>query len=211
MRIVATSDTHFVFTPDRIPDGDVFVLAGDFMYYGSPDEWRSRLDSIAALPHKHKLIVPGNHDYYCQHYRGIARSSLRREAKATLLDDLAPEITIDSVRFLGVPFVEGLPGWAYNVEPEWLLNWTYEFRTPDIMISHSPPYNILDAAGPKQNYGSLALNRFVYRREEMPKHWFCGHVHESYGSTLINDCAFHNVAMCDADYQQVNAPTVIDL
>lgn len=39
MRIVATSDTHFVPVQGWIPDGDVFVHAGDLMQDGYPSEW----------------------------------------------------------------------------------------------------------------------------------------------------------------------------
>ena len=37
-RIVATSDTHFPFSGDLIPDGDILIHAGDLMYYGDPGE-----------------------------------------------------------------------------------------------------------------------------------------------------------------------------
>jgi predicted phosphodiesterase len=62
MRLVATSDTHFDFPPEFVPDGDVFLHCGDLMYTGYPDEWKGRVESLAALPHKLKILVPGNHD-----------------------------------------------------------------------------------------------------------------------------------------------------
>lgn len=211
MRIVATSDTHFPFDASKIPDGDVFILAGDLMYYGDPAEWHPRLECLAALPHKHKIYVPGNHDYYARGYRGIARSSLRREAKTILLDDMDPSISIDGIEFYGLPFVTGLRGWAYNVEEEWLEQYMANIEAPHVLISHSPPYKIRDKVGQLQHYGALTYNRWFYAQDIKPDHWICGHIHESYGSEKIEGCQFHNVAMCDEKYEQVNPPIVIDL
>ena len=78
MRLVVTSDTHFNFPPDFVPDGDVFLHCGDLMYTGYPDEWAGRVASLAALPHKQKIIVPGNHDLHISNYAGPALQDLRR-------------------------------------------------------------------------------------------------------------------------------------
>lgn len=218
-RIVATSDTHFPFSNNLIPDGDILIHAGDLMYYGDPGEWNSRLESFAALPHKTKLYVPGNHDYYPFHYRGIARSTLRREGGRTLLDDGTDgvrKLTKDSgLHILAIPYVTGLNGWAYNVEEEWLEGWLRRVDMsatvyPDIVVSHSPPFRIRDAVG-KNNYGSTALNKWFYSLAKKPKLWICGHIHESYGIEEIEGCTFANVAMCNEQYEQANPAMVFDL
>ena len=73
MRIVATSDTHYppfvrrldmmlntVWDPTiPIPDGDVFIHAGDLMRMGYPDEWGPAVEWLARLPHKHKSVCIG--------------------------------------------------------------------------------------------------------------------------------------------------------
>lgn len=214
MKIVATSDTHFPFDPKAVPDGDVFVLAGDLMNEGTPAEWHPRLECLAALPHKHKLFVPGNHDYYTEHFRGLARSQLRREAGVTMVDERDPWISIQGVRFLCLPFVTGLPGWARNVEEEWLYRWleqATENDTPHVVVSHAPPYRILDACG-AENYGALAYNKWLHEESEAdPDVWICGHVHESYGRTRVGATDFYNVCMCNEQYKQVNPPMVIEL
>ena len=56
MKTVFTSDTHFNFTPDQIPDGDVFIHAGDFMLSGYIDEWHQRLECLKALSHELKIL-----------------------------------------------------------------------------------------------------------------------------------------------------------
>lgn len=219
-RIVATSDTHFGFSPDQIPDGDVFIHAGDLMYTGAPNEWTSRLESLRALPHKRKIFVPGNHDYHIQNYQGISTAELRR-AGVELVGLNQPLVDVEGHRLLGVPYVTGLPGWAFNVEEEWLyehLCRATENDRPDIVVSHAPMYGTLDAVHPEEgtfskqiHVGGLATNRWFNGLEEKPKVWIHGHIHESYGRTTVDGCTFYNVALCDRDYEQTNKAAVIDL
>ena len=217
MRIVATSDTHFPFNRDLIPDGDVLLHAGDLMYYGDPGEWVPRLESMEDQPHKSKIYVPGNHDYYPFHYRGIARSTMRREANTVLNDGYDGVISLgkgSGINMLAIPYVTGLPGWAYNVEEDWLEGWlrriSMSFFDPTVVVSHSPPWRIRDACG-KENFGSTAMNKWFYGLKHKPKLWICGHIHDSYGQEEIEGCTFANVAMCDEKYKQVNPAMVFDL
>lgn len=64
IRIVCMSDTHSL-TPHikfNIPDGDVFIHAGDFTKCGKLDEVMEFNNWIGTLPHKHKLVIAGNHE-----------------------------------------------------------------------------------------------------------------------------------------------------
>lgn len=226
MKIVATADTHFVFpiSPEGeypgVPEADLLIHAGDLMYSGYPDEWYPRLGALAAMPHKTKLLVPGNHDFHLQNYTGIARAELRNRANCRLLDTRTPYLEIDGVTVFGIPGVERLRDWAYNWEPQDLERWlelAYD-KPADIIVSHQPPYLILDAVHPegkrtkdRKHVGSRALRRWFNRLERKPAYWFFGHIHESYGQTVVDGCRFYNVAMCDREYKQVNPPVVIEV
>ncbi|KAL1456244.1 hypothetical protein WDU94_000989 [Cyamophila willieti] len=64
VRVVCMSDTHSL-TPHikfPIPDGDVFIHAGDFTRCGGEDEVTEFNTWIGNLPHKHKLVIAGNHE-----------------------------------------------------------------------------------------------------------------------------------------------------
>lgn len=226
MRIIATSDTHFPFTMEQFPilgEGDVLIHAGDLMYEGYESEWKPVKDSLAALPQKNKYLIPGNHDFHIHNYEGVACAQLRKDAKVQVTGTRARPIRElpNGMKMLGIPYVTGLPGWAYNVAEEWLINYLREVTQGekiDVVVSHSPPYRILDAAFPDEpdekkagHYGSLALNKWFYEMERKPLVWIVGHIHESYGSKVVDGCHFYNVAMCDRDYKQVNEPTVINL
>lgn len=216
MKLVMTSDTHYPFTEDMIPSGDVFLHAGDLMYTGYPDEWYQRLDSLRALEHKNKIFVPGNHDFHVQNYRGVARSELRK-AGVFCLDgnDICAEV--NGLIVYGIPYVTGLRGWAYAKTEkeleEWLNRATHGMPDPDIVISHQPPFMIRDAVFPErtnkyaqEHVGSVALNRWFHSMKKKPKVWVCGHIHESYGQENIDGTEFFNAAMCDRNYEQNNKP-----
>ncbi|TQN69700.1 putative rhamnogalacturonate lyase C [Colletotrichum shisoi] len=58
--VVCISDTHN-FQP-RLPPGDILVHAGDLTASGTRGELRRALDWLKAQPHRHKIVVAGNHD-----------------------------------------------------------------------------------------------------------------------------------------------------
>lgn len=61
IRVVCLSDTHEA-KPSEIPAGDLLIFAGDACNDGSAGAIQAQLDWLAALPHKHKVFVSGNHD-----------------------------------------------------------------------------------------------------------------------------------------------------
>ena len=60
------SDTHSCVEkgqlPFDIPDGDVFLHAGDFTDYGEVHKVKEFNEWLGKLPHRHKIVVAGNHD-----------------------------------------------------------------------------------------------------------------------------------------------------
>ncbi|XP_039289427.1 UPF0046 protein C25E10.12 [Nilaparvata lugens] len=64
VRVVCMSDTHSL-TPHikfDIPEGDIFIHAGDFTRCGGHEEVVDFNNWIGQLPHKHKLVIAGNHE-----------------------------------------------------------------------------------------------------------------------------------------------------
>ncbi|XP_076047163.1 UPF0046 protein T07D4.2 [Oratosquilla oratoria] len=64
LRFVCMSDTHSLTShlQMEIPDGDVFIHAGDFTRCGNTAEVEEFNSWIGSLPHKHKIIIAGNHE-----------------------------------------------------------------------------------------------------------------------------------------------------
>lgn len=63
IRIICISDTHNNL-PSQIPDGDLLIHCGDLTNNGTLSEIQVELDWLASLPHKHKIVIAGNHDSY---------------------------------------------------------------------------------------------------------------------------------------------------
>jgi Calcineurin-like phosphoesterase len=64
IRIVVMSDTHALTRHLKfdVPDGDIFIHAGDFSACGSLSEIQEFNEWLGELPHKHKLVIAGNHE-----------------------------------------------------------------------------------------------------------------------------------------------------
>jgi calcineurin-like phosphoesterase family protein len=216
MRLVATSDTHSPVDPKKIPDGDVFVHAGDIMTTGYLDEWRWAVEWLAALPHKVKLFVPGNHDFHMQVYPGPALQDMRR-AGVTVVglpgnNDYTSCLLPNGKRLLGLPQVTNLPRWAFSSTEAELAD--YLSKLPDykydIVVSHAPVYGYLDVSG---RTGTSVGNRVYpnFLADKKPELWIHGHIHEGYGHVKVDGCDIYNVAMSDRKSRHANAPIVLDI
>ena len=64
IRVVCIADTHTLRPSISLPDGDLLIHAGDLTNTGTPDSIQEQIDWISALPHKHKVVIAGNHDTY---------------------------------------------------------------------------------------------------------------------------------------------------
>lgn len=63
IRVVCISDTHTLQWP-TVPDGDLLIHAGDLANDGSVREIQAAVNWLRSLPHKHKVVIGGNHDGY---------------------------------------------------------------------------------------------------------------------------------------------------
>ena len=62
--IVCLSDTHGLHRDVSVPPGDILVHAGHFTGSNTdPDGLRDFDEWLGELPHRHKIVVPGNHDF----------------------------------------------------------------------------------------------------------------------------------------------------
>ncbi|EEP77966.1 predicted protein [Uncinocarpus reesii 1704] len=61
IRVVCISDTHTLQLPE-VPDGDLLIHSGDLSNAGTVEEIQAAVNWLRSLPHKHKVVVAGNHD-----------------------------------------------------------------------------------------------------------------------------------------------------
>ena len=105
VRCVCVSDTHGKIEAEGLPAGDILIVAGDFTLHGTRAEVVAFNHWLGRLPHRHKVVIAGNHDICCDsetHMRNLVRLAEQREQHAIFQDvDTSPEIlSEDAVREL---------------------------------------------------------------------------------------------------------------
>ena len=207
MRIVAISDTHRNYKY-KIPDGDVFIHAGDignFEKHDDPSAYDLFLEMLEKLPHNHKLVIGANHDKYLEDHE--AEFLEKSKNICTYLKDDS-EI-IDGICFYGSPWTKYInPHHAFGVDFNHIKNkWHNIHEETDVLITHQPPYQILSQDINGVDIGCKALNRKVFKLDILIH--FMGHCHFQGGEyKQIGSRLFYNVAY-DKTYN--NKCAIVDL
>ena len=205
MTIVCISDTHEKEFPE-IPNGDILIHCGDFtggkhsiLALEALNEW------FKTLPHKYKILVPGNHDFCFETHEKESREII---TEAIIL--INESIEIEGIKLYGTPDQPWFYNWAFNKYSEELIESYNKIpEATDILITHTPPYGILDMVLRGEQVGSKEL---LCRIQEIkPKLSVFGHIHESYGTTKIDETTFINCAICNLGYKPINKPLVFEL
>lgn len=206
MRIVAISDTHSLHQQIEIPYGDVLIHAGDFTERGTLEEVLDFHEFFRQLPHKHKIIIAGNHDFYFEEFPKRADQIFSKYHY--LLDQ---QVTIDGVKFYGSPWQPSFQDWAFNLDrgTEIRAKWDLIPADVDVLVTHGAPYGIGDETYMGEKIGCRDLLEAV--EGISPKYHIFGHIHEGYGRRVIGETTYINAAVCDVHYRVANPPIVIDL
>jgi len=207
MRLVITSDTHGRHDLiNDLPDGDVFVHAGDFMNSGlHPEEIISFNRWLAKQPIEHKLVCGGNHDRLFQLSNLLARELL---TDATYLENTG--VSICGISFWGSPYTPEFLNWAFmyrrGAEAERI--WAQIPTGLDVLITHGPPYGILDQTAPGgEHLGCVELLKAV--KAKKPRVHIFGHIHGGAGTFENGDTRFINAAYLDEQYRQAKPAGII--
>jgi len=208
MRVVAISDTHTFEDRITVPDGDVLIHAGDATITGTVAEVSAFGAWLESQPHKHKIVIAGNHDWLFE--RDNAHARLLIEPWAHYLQDSMVEIT--GVRFYGSPWQPRFQDWAFNVNRGRAIAWKWRLIPKcDVLITHGPPWGVLDQViDGALHLGCEELGHAVGRVK--PRVHVFGHIHGGYGERRApNGIHFINASICDEAYNPVNAPIVFEI
>jgi len=218
MRLVCMSDTHGFHKKLTIPDGDMFICAGDFSMRAKMSHVVEFARWVDSLPHKYKIVVPGNHDMACEGNELWAQ------------EEFAPAVFfrhdyhyVGGLRIFGSAYSSSIfepSEWCYDYPRYGEFGprlWSAIRDYPvDVLITHGPPRTIGDRVISQHDRedphdGDGALLRVV--KDIQPKVHIFGHIHEGYGSYTIQDCStrFYNVSVCTVEYQPTNPVTIVDL
>jgi len=111
--IVCISDTHGLHDQVDVPIGDILIHAGDCTNVGHPLEVAEFLVWFAALPHRHKVLIAGNHDFLFETEPDAAMALLRKYAPSVhYLNDSG--VSIAGLKIWGSPVQPEYCDWAFN-------------------------------------------------------------------------------------------------
>ncbi len=198
MKIVIISDTHGLHEDLPEMDGDLLIHCGDFEHTADLDSWFDCLDF------DHVVAIGGNHDHdAAEKYF----EELPVFFNAHFLVDETIEIA--GLKIYGSPWINELEGAAFSLDHDEIeAKWDIIPDDTDILITHVPPFGILDRARNGENWGcSLLANRVA----DMNLRFHCfGHVHFSYGVedrlgvTYVNAASISGGEIC-------NRPIILEL
>ena len=224
IKIVALSDTHSYHHKVDVPAGDVLVFAGDLMTCGRKfHEVMSFASWFMKHPHPHKVLVAGNHDRLFQSQKAacINEFKIRPNGDFHYLEDSG--CVIRGWNFWGSPYTPWFYNWAFDYyRGDGVKHWNKIPSDTDILVTHGPPLGFGDQAipyatniggimqPPTEHVGCGELLNAV--RLVKPAAHFFGHIHGGHGVhfdfkdqyNLNIDTAFHNVSICNEDYDPVN-------
>lgn len=208
MRVVCISDTHERHRQLVVPAGDLLVCAGDVTGRGHPDALRDVVAWLAELPHHHRVLIAGNHDFCFEREAALCRAILR-DTGIIYLEDAGVEI--EGLHVWGSPWQPEFMDWAFNLPRGPLLaeRWALIPDQTDILVTHGPPFGILDRTPRGTRAGCDDLLAALPRIR--PRLHVFGHIHDSYGTVTRAGTIHVNACACDERYRPVNAPIVVDL
>ena len=206
MKFIAISDTHGRHRALTLPKGDVIIHAGDFCHYGGNIGMHDFLSWFRHLDFEVKILIAGNHDFYAAEQSDDFEAMLSKEI--IYLNDSG--ITIQGINIWGSPVQPDLTGWAFGKERGSAMkaHWDLIPNDTDILITHSPPYGVLDKPRSEHAVGceELALR---LAKLQVKVHIF-GHIHESYGIVQIGETTYINASNYNSSKGLVNAPVVFE-
>lgn len=190
----------------EIPRGDILIHAGDLTGSGTLEELASEAAWLRAMPHSHKVIIAGNHDFCFER---------RSKAARALCDGLIyledAEVTVAGIRIYGSPWQPRFLDWAFNLDRGEPLRrvWSMIPEGLDLLVTHGPPRSFGDRTADGDAVGCDDL--LDATRRTAPTYHVFGHIHEGYGVHHDGSTTYVNASTVNLRYHPVNAPVVLQV
>ena len=162
---------------------------------GSEQKALDFMNWFCDLLHPQKIFICGNHDDCL--YRATIDGL---DSNVHYLCNFGVEI--EGVKFYGVPMFMG--DCITKCQTKHYANIP---EGTDILITHTPPFGILDFDD-EINYGSEELLERI--TVVQPRLHLFGRIHSQYGTTTLCGTTFSNGAIMDTDYTYLRKPNLMD-
>jgi Icc-related predicted phosphoesterase len=209
MIIDCISDLHGHFPV--LDGGDLLIVAGDLTSRDQEDEHIDFMCWLSMQSYKKKIFIAGNHD------NQLVGSHPIIFGDCEYLCDSGTEF--EGLKIWGSPWTKTFEGmnphckaFTLDDEEELAKKWTLIPDDVDILITHSPPFSILDMTNDCYQVGSIGLMA-KHLAKMKPKLWVWGHIHEAYGKDKYDwsGTQYVNASHVNCFYQPVNQPIRIEL
>lgn len=191
-------------------EADMIIHSGDMSMRGEEYEIDRFLKWYSSLPYKYKILIAGNHDFLFERQRGIAKDLLARYPDIIYLE--SSEVIIEGIKIYGEPRQPWFHNWAFNVERGEKIKRFWEIIPDDvdILVTHGPPYDILDMTSHGAAVGCLDLANRIQELKQLKLNVF-GHIHEDAGYILKDGVYFVNASIVNLRYQLQNKPLIFEI
>jgi Icc-related predicted phosphoesterase len=205
MVLVLFGDTHELHREVDVPAGDVLICVGDFtMFSRSLSAIEDFNEWLGELPHRHKIVIPGNHESFLE--ADPQRRSLLDNANVLMNES----IVVEGLRIHGSPMTP-LLGTAFGMSSpaDRKSHWSKVPDDTDVLITHGPPFGILDLSPDNaERMGDPELRNRIRELPALKLHVF-GHIHGAFGAVERDGVRFENVALLGQHGDLEQSPTVL--
>lgn len=209
MKILFVSDTHGQHRKlKNLPKANMLIHAGDISKRGEDHEIEDFIHWFTKQEFEHKIFIAGNHDFY---FEDVTIRQIQRMLSPNTHYLCDSGVTIDGVNFWGSPITPTFFNWAFNRDRgrNILKHWEKIPLDTDVLITHGPPYGILDYTMSKMNVGCEELLKKV--KLIKPQYHLFGHIHEAYGVYNDESTTYMNGSILDEDYIIANEPILFEI
>src|SRR6187402_1527746 len=187
MKITCVADLHGFYP--KLDGGDLLIIAGDLTSRDEIEQYEEFSDWLKAQEYRKKIFISGNHDnrmtdksaqkYFCPIKRNYEEFEY--------LCDSGTEF--EGLKIWGSPWTKTFEGinpkccaFTVDTEEELAAKFALIPEDTDILITHSPPFGILDHCS-NGHVGSKSLRSTINRIK--PKIHIFGHIHENGGTKVF--------------------------
>jgi len=191
-----------------LPEADVIIHGGDISKVGKEYEVEDFVDCFSNLNYQHKIFIAGNHDFF---FERETNKNIQHILNNNIIYLHNSEVEIEGIKIWGSPYTPRFFNWAFNLDRGTDLekNWQQIPADTDILVTHGPPFGILDRTVSGLNVGCEELMKKV--KEIQPKYHLFGHIQEDYGMFQSEQTTFINGSVLNERYELVNSPILFEL
>lgn len=207
MNLTFFSDTHRKHKNVACGEGDILFHCGDFTGQGDLQHVAEFAHYMKQQKFRYKVVIAGNHDFCLE-------NELKEKAEKILADHGLIYLNDSGVELLGMKV------WGSPIQP-WFHNWAFNRNRgsdirehwdliptdTDILLTHGPPFHILDKTLKGDLVGCEDLLEKV--KSVKPRIHAFGHIHEAYGIKRTEETIFINSSIVDIRNRCKNEPIFI--